>query len=508
MNFQPYAISQSQMIGTYAPEQILRGKVLDILPDRTALVQLGAKQVVAKVASIEPPLKVGQDYLFQIQQGSSNPLLAKVVNRKPTVGVSSLTMAEDVLTALNLKNEPLNRKIIQSFLDPGDPISRDAILQARALLKTSGDFPKDMQTIRWLINRQLPLTETFFQTAKDSASSEPLSAKLDTILREIKNTTTQTATIEKLKASLTAFSESNKADGLAAIFTRVGQDKGDALLKSFIKGQIPESQFTQSIQIKIDSFLSGSFSLKETTALLKDLNINRSPQSFIESFQRFVTGHIQESVSQLGTADHRDLLLQTLKLIGFDYEHQIAEWFNNGPAPGKSNSLKENLLAVVQDQQAPFSLRKMAHEMVQKITGEQIQMVSADPFVAQFAFQIPIPFQKELTNVSIYWEGKRDRKGTLDPDSCTILLWLELDHLKETLISVRVQNHNVALTIQNNEMDLRSWLKSGEPLLKDRLKENGYQLVSLTQTDKIDQNLVKKASGPLTESNYRLDVKV
>ncbi|MCO7174678.1 hypothetical protein ACFP7A_02765 [Sporolactobacillus kofuensis] len=509
MNFQPYAISQSQMISTYAPEQILRGKVLDLLPDRTALVQLGAKQVVAKVASVEPPLKVGQDYLFQIQQGS-NPLLAKVVDRKQTTDLTGKTMVDDVLTALNLdNNDSVTRKIIQSFLNHGDPLSRDTILGARALMKAGSEFSKDMQTIRWLLNRELPLTNTFFQIAKDSARMESLSTKLEGMLQQLDQAPVHTSAMDQLKTSLHTFSNSNGSDRLLELFNQIGRERGRSLLSTFIKEQMPESQLTRTIQSTLDRYMSGSFTNKETSALMKDLNLGGSVQSFSESFRDFAVQHDPEVSKLLKIPSEPDTLFQALKKIGFDYEHQLTKWFNNGVMSDQlSSSIKEQLLAVAQDPQSPSAIKKAAHDMVQKITGEQLQMVSADPFVAQFSMQLPLPFQQKVSNVSIYWEGKRDRKGTLDPNSCTLLLWLDLNHLKETLISVRVQNRSVALTIQNDQMDLSHWLKAGEMHLSERLKEIGYQLVSLTQSEKIDPNLIKKATQPLTESNYRLDVKV
>ncbi|SFG01998.1 hypothetical protein [Sporolactobacillus nakayamae] len=506
MNFQPYAINQSQLIGTYAPEQILRGKVLDILPDRTALVQLGAKQVVAKVASVDPPLKVGQDYLFQIQQGA-NPLLAKLVDRKPANSGSMPTMADDVLSTLQLKNDSLNKQVIQAFLDHGDPISRESILNARALLKMSGDFSGDIQTIRWMMNRQLPLTEPFFRLAKDVKTSEHLGSQFGSMLLEIQRSGAQTETVERLKTALNTFSQSQNATGLTSLVHGMGSKKNAELLRSFFDTHIPN--LPEKSQHKVDSFLSSSMSLKDVAILLKDLKINRSSQAFINEVKTFAAEQIANAGSRLNETEHSNLFLKALKKLGFDYEFQISDSVKHGTLAAKPfDSLKGHLLAVVQDQGAPPTVRKMAHEMVQKITGEQIQMASADPFVAQFSLQIPIAFQKELTNVSVYWEGKRDRKGSLDPNSCTIVLWLELTHLKETLVNIRVQNRSVTLNIQNKQMDLRRWMKSGESILKKHLAEMGYDLVSLSQSEKIDRNLMKKATDPLTESNYRMDVKV
>ncbi|MCO7126009.1 hypothetical protein NIE88_09500 [Sporolactobacillus shoreicorticis] len=504
MNFQPYAINQSQIIGTYAPEQILRGKVLDLLPDRTALVRLGTKQVVAKIASADPPLKVGQDYLFQIKQGNS-PLIAKLIERKQAD--RSPNMIDDVFHALQLKEDALSRKIAQTFLDHGDLLTRESLLQAKSLLKMSSDFSGDMQTIRWMMNRRIPLTESFFKIAKELQNSDSISSKLDTMVQEIQRSGTQTPSVERLKNALSNFAVPKDGNHFAQLYQQISDGKREKLFQSFIADQT--SVHSNAAQKAIKEFMTSPMSLKDMTHLMKELKINASPQTFRDAFRNFVLERIPNLNDRLAGTDTKNLLFDTLKQLGFDYEFQISEWMKNDSGSERQpETLKGHLLAVIQDSDAPYALRKAAQEVVQKITGEQLQMASADPYVAQFSLQIPIPFQKALTNVSVYWEGKRDRKGTIDPNFCTIVLWLELTHLKETLVTIHVQNRSVTLNVQNSKADLRSLLASGESALRERLSKAGYQLLSLTQTEKIDSNLMKKAVTPLTQTDYRMDVKV
>ncbi|MCL1630881.1 hypothetical protein M3N64_02850 [Sporolactobacillus sp. CPB3-1] len=511
MGFQPYAISQSQLIGTYAPEQILRGKVLDILPDRTALVQLGAKQVVAKVVAANPPLKVGQEYLFQIQQGTL-PLTAKLVERKQTDQPLKQSMLDDAFRALQLKEDALGKQIVQSFLDHGDPLSRENILNAKVLLRMSSDVTGDLQTIRWMVNRQLPLNEHFFHIAQTLKTSGPLSTHADALLQLIQQTRGQSESVARLKEILSKFAVQNMESGIeknnASKPQMESAGRTGELLKSFINAQLPNLDKTSRQQIA--DWLIGALPLKEATELMKKMNIESSPQALLKAFNSFVRE--QSAVNNSNEApllSNRNLLLDLFKQIGFSYEHQIAEALNQGADTDEMmNSLKGRLLAVVQDQSAPHALRHMAQEMAAKITGEQLQLASADPYVAQFSLQIPVPYQDGLTEVSVYWEGKRQRNGALDPNACTILLWLELTHLKETLVNIHVQNHAIAITVQNSSADLRALLAKNEPMLKGRLEQIGYELLSLSQSEKINRNLKKKATQPLAETNYRVDVKV
>lgn len=510
MNFQPYAVNQSQMIGTFAPEQILRGRVLEILPDRTALVQLGAERTVARVGVIEPPLKTGQDYLFQIRQ-NTNPILAKVIDRRTSSGnQTARSMVDDVLLAFNLKNEPVTRQLIQTFLDHGDPLSRTSVLAARSLLSGKAGLSGDIQVIRWMVNRGLPMTPEFFQTAKNLMNKETLSSQLAGLRNELDQLTVQTPSSESLKAALDNLLAVKGDPSLAFSAGLVGLSKADELLKAFLKEQKPNFQLSARNLNVLAKFLRSPMAAADASAMLKAIGSTLKPETFIQSFELFIASHSAEAALQKlpGGTGNLAILFNTLKQIGFDYERSLGIRLENGELPGGTGTIKEKLLAVLQDSRTPNLIRKMVREAVQKITGGQVQMASSDPFVAQFLMQLPIPFQKEISSATIYWEGKKSSRGRIDPNFCTILFSLDLNYLKKTLVSMRVQNRSVTLTVQNDLTDLRNLLKRGEPILSKRLEALDYHLVSIAQTEQLDARLVEKVTHPLTVSNYSLDVKI
>lgn len=507
MNFQPYAISQSQMIGTFVPEQILRGKVIDILPDRTALLQLGTKQVVAKVGVISPPLKLGQDYLFQIQQ-NGNPILARVITHDRTAQNSrpDMSMVDDVLSAFNLKDEPLNRKLVQEFLDHGDPLTRDSVLAARALIGRRTDLSAAIQSVRWLMNRKLPMTPELFQLAENMVKAKPFTAQLTALQQELSKTSTATPSMEALKSAIMRFSEAKGDPPLSLIAGLAGKGKSEPLLKSFINQMDPQIPVSD---ISLQKFVSSSMSAEDVSVMLRSLHSSVKPEAFIRDFTAFMLSRLDsQAQGELLSGSRPGLLLNTLRMIGFDFEKKLRIQMENGDTMQKTDSFKENLLAVAGDSRAPYAVRKMAHELVQRITGEQLQMASSDPEVAQFSLQLPIPFHQEMKNVTVYFEGKRNRKGMIDPNSCTIVLCLDLTHMKQTVVSIRVQNRSVSLAVQNASEGLDRWLKEEEPMLREHLEALNYHLASVVRTERLNPHLVKKAMQPLTFSNYTVDVKI
>ncbi|MFT8709295.1 MAG: hypothetical protein ABF820_07700 [Sporolactobacillus sp.] len=434
MSFQPYAISQSQLLSTFMPEQILRGKVLEILPDRNALLQLGNRQVVAKVGAIEPPLKTGQDYLFQIQQ-NTNPLVAKVVAREASAESGGSSTVEEALRTLGLGNESALRSWAQTFLDKGLPLTRQTLSQVHALFGNRTPTKEDSDAVRWMIQRQLPLTRSFLHIARMlSSSDQPLTDQLH-LLSQLIEQGKQTTTVQALQKNLERLTES-----------------------------INDTRFTQPVN-----------EISEKNADL------RSGQQFIP-------------------------IPDIMKQLGFDFENQLRQQLLDNQPLAASGTVKEALLAVAQDKDAPHTIRQMAQALAGQITGQQLQMLSSDSVAAQFTLQLPLPLQHQLTNVTVYWESKKNKQGKIDPDYCTLLLCLNLEHLKETQISVRVQNRAVSLRVQNDLADLRNYLKAGETVLDQQLNKLNYHLTSIIQVEKLDDQLVRRAMQPLTPLTHRLDV--
>ncbi|WKB34875.1 hypothetical protein QS257_13585 [Terrilactibacillus sp. S3-3] len=395
MNFQPYAISQSQVIGTYQPEHILRGKVLEILPDRTAIVQLGAKRLVAKVDAPDPPLKVGKDYLFQIKR-NTDPLLARVLRGGTGAKDSSgQTMADDVLSAFKIKSDPLTRQLVQSFLEHGDPLSKQTILAARSLLKNRASFSEDVKAIRWMIARQLPLEPAVFQSAKALQTKAGLSEKFQTLQNILNEKGTPTAPVAALKDALNRLA-ANDESARARLPLRLIQSKnGASALVDFLK-QTTSAKMTKSEEGAIRQFLQSPRSVKDIGRLLNHWHINQKPEAFLEAFSAFLSAKGKDVLAE---KSEQRLIFNTLKQLGFGHEQAIRDALSEGVSLERSHTVKEGLLAVIQDEKAPYQLRQAAGEAVRHITGEQLQMASADPQLAQFALQIPVPYRQRLENL-------------------------------------------------------------------------------------------------------------
>ncbi|RYL92935.1 flagellar hook-length control protein FliK [Sporolactobacillus sp. THM19-2] len=504
MNFQPYAISQSQLAGTFVPEQILRGRVMEILPDRNVLLQLGANQVIAKIDAVNPPLKAGKDYLFQIKQ-LSQPVTAQVLHRRPgdrNQIPSGESMVQSTLETFRVKDDAVNRQLVQSFFDMGEPLTREMLVASRALIGGRSAAPSDIQSIRWLINRDLPLSRTFFDMARDLMTSESAAHQLSTLQDQLLHSDKVTSSIEALKKTIAELLHPESA--LLPASGMKGETPSLFLLQHFFAGLGKPEVRLQPLQ----RFLNSMMTVKDADELLKALNINMKPSDFLKQLSVFISGSNPADTRHPAENPSYSLFVHVLKLMGFEYEHKLLKQAESGEQLDHGHSLKAGLLAVVQDKEAPVQIRKTASEMVQRITGDQIQMISSDPDVAQFSFQLPVPRHNDIEDATVYFESKRGRKGQISPDSCTIVLCLDLPHLKKTIICIRIQNRSMSLTVENSRTDLSQLLKDGQSELSQHLSAMNYQLISVSQVENLDPGLIRRASEPLVLSHYRLDVKV
>ncbi|WP_010630971.1 hypothetical protein [Sporolactobacillus vineae] len=510
MNFQPYAVSQSQMIGTYVPEQILRGKVLDILPDRTAIVQLGARKSIARVTALQPPLKIGGDYLFQIKQADSHPPTAVVVGHRNELQQeksSPLSMVRDLLDAFQLKDTPANRGLAKIFLDSGEPLSRSQLVSAESLAGSTAGVSDSLRAVGWLVNRHLPLTKPFFNTAVQLMQQKSLTGQLSSLQKEIAASSLSTPSMLAVNQSI---SDLEKTDGFPdPVMTAglIGREQSAQLLRDFFQNSVPAFHDDSNAMAE---FINSSMSVPDAANLLNKLAVRMQPDQFLSRYHQLLLA--QPAIQTLlQTANGRTpigILFKTLEALGFNEEHSLRNQLSIDGTVQATGSLKERLLALSDDVHAPAGVRQLAGEALGKITGQQLQMVSSDPLIAQFSFQVPVPIQNKVKNLSVYWEGRRDKQGKLDPDSCVILLHLELTHLHETLITVNVQNRRISVNVQNETADLQTLLKDTEPELRDQLSALNYHLLSVHQTQKINRRLAEKAQQPLAVSNYNLDLRI
>src|SRR5699024_10500318 len=86
------------------------------------------------------------------------------------------------------------------------------------------------------------------------------------------------------------------------------------------------------------------------------------------------------------------------------------------------------------------------------------------------AIRTPVSIS-DLSDITLRWEGKRKKNGRFDPDVCRILFYLQLEHLRETIVDVNIQNRLISIYIFNDSFRLSGLMEQLEPMLREKLKE-------------------------------------
>lgn len=172
------------------------------------------------------------------------------------------------------------------------------------------------------------------------------------------------------------------------------------------------------------------------------------------------------------------LLKQWLPKLGVGDEAKIRRALKtNTFHEAAFSSLKTLLLQALEDVNDP-ALKERLQTLLHHINGQQLLSDIEGPIQHLFV-QIPFQLGRQHTDATIYWQGKRQRDGKIDPDYCHIVFCLFLDHLKETVVDVRVQQRIVHISVFNPAPRLPELANALQPMLKERLAAHGYTLSAL-----------------------------
>ncbi|HEX5563454.1 MAG TPA: hypothetical protein VFX34_00730, partial [Sporosarcina sp.] len=94
----------------------------------------------------------------------------------------------------------------------------------------------------------------------------------------------------------------------------------------------------------------------------------------------------------------------------------------------------------------------------------------------QIVMQLPLEFLGKRIEATIQWNGRKKDDGKIDADFARILFYLELESLNKTVVDMQVQNRVVALTVFNENDELREIGSLLQTKLRDGLESVDYRL--------------------------------
>ena len=148
---------------------------------------------------------------------------------------------------------------------------------------------------------------------------------------------------------------------------------------------------------------------------------------------------------------------------------------------GKFNNLPSILsqLQQVQSQSTSTSIQAAAQQIQQTIQAMHLSMESSRDFI-QFSAQLPKEMLGLNEDLWMDFEGKKQTDGTIHPEQCRIMFYLDLPRLSNIVVDMQVMNRMVDVTIYHQDpKSVRSLVHLYEQDLKAGLQGINYQFTGL-----------------------------
>lgn len=173
-------------------------------------------------------------------------------------------------------------------------------------------------------------------------------------------------------------------------------------------------------------------------------------------------------------------LRNLIQALGLTYEYDLIKYLKSQDerSAGKLDTLKPLLIGLLSEEM-PSAAKDTAERLLHKITGFQVLSQEAGP-LQHFVFQLPVALGDKVSDLTMQWSGKKTESGEIDPNYCRVLFYLNLEHLKETIIDLHVQNRIINISIINENDMLKALAAPLAGSLKEELAKLEYKLSSIS----------------------------
>lgn len=216
-------------------------------------------------------------------------------------------------------------------------------------------------------------------------------------------------------------------------------------------------------------------------ALLQTFSSNQ----FYSTVMEALANDKEAPISRMGNA-HPDIMpqkfmlhiKQVLQTLGLSHESTLKNLPSQQMAMPfeflqMNETVKSMLLNVMQEERAPL---ENIQQLVHHINGLQLQTREESNLMHA---QLQLPGEKIglPEDLFIQFEGRKTKDDQIDTEFCRILFFLDLHHIKETIIDMNVQKRVITLTVYNEYNDrLATQVQPFKQLLIDGLEKLDYRL--------------------------------
>lgn len=513
--------------------QILFGKINKLYPNQMAEVQIGNQKILA---TIEAPLQTGERYMLQVQQNLDNILL-KVLDLPSTTEVNKQETAKQIINHLGVASSTEAIELAEFLLKNKLPITKDSFQLAMQWLKNVNSPQAGLEALKTMYLQQLPFVEDVFKALFTQAKGESFHGMLRQLLTNINSSINQTETSQQLKGvleSLIVPKQGQTQDmGLQKLIDYWSNPNGSPDIKAGAFSLLQKTGILSHLLSEVNSKMDMQSLGANMTSLKNGSGENISPSKVLVEVLNDLTNKNGEQVKQAKDVLANQLLLfsqnridrqllpneravlqllvaegQTTdmtnssvvsthlkdisKLLGLQLEHVLAntQTLTSAKLREEVTTLKPLLLTLLHEQH-PASVKELADQIVNRITAQQIISQENGP-LQNLLLTLPMNVGEYETDLTLQWSGRKRKDGSIDPDYCRILFYLDLERLKETVIDMQVQNRVIKISVLNEQCKLIQEVATPFiQILRNHLDEMDYKLSGVLFENTINEQIVE-----------------
>ncbi|TXF72421.1 hypothetical protein FUA19_03890 [Bacillus subtilis] len=541
-------------------KRLLLGKVLRLLGDQHALIQVGNQTVQGK---LETQLRPQAYYWFSYEKTAEQTGRLQVVQSFEQNPKTIQDAAGKLLNAISVKPSNAALMMTGAMLKSKTPVTENDIKTAVRWMNTlpSQDAKKAIETVLFALKRDLPIHSEVLNGVHAVKSPVPLHQHISQLVQAIEQNPQQSQMMSKLKEAVAALlnseidvhaerlidmlisltetaktpSSANTA-GNRELSTPAGSPEKASLP---VANRLAEQRNIQGEPVKTASDIP----IKEARQLLakltesaekNSLQIVKEAANWIkaagstgDSKSLAASAHLQaaqitdqeaevflKAVQQtaLHLADKADVLSFLSKVktaIGARDELAFIKAFEQGSADtsDEMQSIKLALHAIRASHEVAEPIKQEADQLFHKLNG-QLFMQQDHPSYSQIVLSFPMFSKSGIQDMTVLFKGKKEADGKLDPSHCRLLFLLQLDTLKETVVDCLIQQKVMTITIET-DFELQAAIDPMVPALKQGLKEMGYSLSGVNAKKRVHTEEKASIDQYITSiSDQEVDVKI
>lgn len=542
-------------------KRLLLGKVLRLLGDQHALIQVGNQTVQGK---LETQLRPQAYYWFSYEKKTAEQTgRLQVVQSFDQNPKTIQDAAGKLLNAMSVKTSNAALMMTGAMLKSKTPVTENDIKTAVRWMDTlpSQDTKKAVETVLFALKRDLPIHSEILNGVHAVKSPVPLHQHVSQLLQAIDQNPQQSQMMSKLKEAVTvllnseidvhaerlidkliSLTDNTKAPspantaGSRELSTPAGSpgkaslpianhtaEQGsiqEELVKTAADIPIKEARqllvkLTESAEknslqivkeaanwIKAAASSGDSKSLAASAVLQAAQVTDQEAEVFLKAVQQ-TAPHLADK------ADVLSFLSKVKTAIGARDEVAFIKAFEQGSAvtSGEMQSIKLALSALRASHEVAEPVKQEADLLFHKLNG-QLFMQQDHPSYSQIVMSFPMFSKSGVQDMTVLFKGKKEADGKLDPSHCRLLFLLQLDTLKETVVDCLVQQKVMTITIET-DFELQAAIDPMVPALKQGLKEMGYSLSGVNAKKRVHTEEKASIDQYITSiSDQEVDVKI